>query len=144
MPPPHHRDLHETPQRADAPMRTLGRLLGLLRGRGRRIAWLVPGQVVVAAAGLVWPWILGRATDLVAASGGAVRSSAAAATSNACRAASGDPAAARAFVASANASEGMPSRRAASAVSGGAFGSFGLSGAPAHNRASGGPSFSAR
>ena len=72
MPPPHHRDLHETPQRAAAPMRTLRRLLGLLRGRGRRIAWLVPGQVVVAAAGLVWPWILGRATDLVAASGGAV------------------------------------------------------------------------
>ena len=65
MPPPHHRDLHETPQRADAPMRTLARLLGLLRGRGRRVAWLLPAQIVVTAAGLVWPWILGQATNVI-------------------------------------------------------------------------------
>jgi len=71
MPPPHHRDLHETPQHAAAPMRTLRRLLGLLRGQGRRLAWLVPAQLVVTAAGLAWPWVLGRATDLVADSAGA-------------------------------------------------------------------------
>ena len=72
MPPPHHRDLHETPQRADAPMRTLARLLGLLRGRGRRVAWLLPAQIVVTAAGLAWPWILGQATNVIVDSGGAV------------------------------------------------------------------------
>lgn len=63
--PPHHA-YRETPQKADAPMRTFLRLLGLLRGQRRRLALLVPGQAATTAAALVWPWVLGRATDLVA------------------------------------------------------------------------------
>ena len=64
--PPHHRAYEHVPQKAEAPVRTFLRLLGLLRGQGRRLALLLPGQVATTAAGLVWPWVLGRATDLVA------------------------------------------------------------------------------
>ena len=64
--PPRPEERYREPARPAAPRRTLLRLLSRLGGSRRRLAWLVPCQIVATAAALAWPRVLGLAVDEIA------------------------------------------------------------------------------
>ncbi len=64
MPPP-GRFAREEVQHARDPWATFRRLLGLLAGRRREVAWMLPPLLVATVGGLAWPRVLGLALDRV-------------------------------------------------------------------------------
>jgi len=66
MPPPGHYAKQEV-QHARDPWATFRRLIGLLRGRRREVALLLPPLLLATVGGLAWPRVLGLALDRVGA-----------------------------------------------------------------------------